>query len=80
MDSYIKNMSPGAVRVSSSPFTGWNIVENILKERHHRELMGSDDKLNLTKSLENAKNVPPIWALHGQEDTIVRIFFREMIG
>jgi hypothetical protein len=72
VDKYIASLKPGAVRVSTTPARGgYEIMEMIHAEGRLFELIGTDGKLFITTALEKAKNVPPMWIFHGQEDEIV---------
>jgi hypothetical protein len=71
VDEYIAGLKPGAVRVSD-PFPGSApLMMGVLREGKKLELLGKDERLFITKVLEKAGSVPPVWFLHGREDELV---------
>ncbi|KAL5585718.1 hypothetical protein FOVSG1_013410 [Fusarium oxysporum f. sp. vasinfectum] len=66
---YIRSIKPGSIRLSSIPPQQWDLCLAILSEGRHRELVGNDDKIYIVKNLENAKRIPAMWLVHGNEDT-----------
>jgi hypothetical protein len=73
VEKYIKNIKPGAIRLSSIPPAQWELSAAILKEGRHRDLIGSDERLYLVNSLQAAATLPAIWFVQGDSDTLVSI-------
>jgi acetyl esterase/lipase len=73
VDSYIKNIEPGAIRLLSPYPTFGPITGAIAGAGRHRELLGDDERLGLDYGLNNIKTLPPIWAAQGTDDVIVSV-------
>ncbi|KAH8591248.1 Alpha/Beta hydrolase protein [Bisporella sp. PMI_857] len=73
VDKYLANLKPGEIRLSSPPPDRWDLCEAILAEGRHREMMGTEDKVRLMKSIEGAKSPPPMWLAQGTSDPIMPI-------
>lgn len=71
VSKYLKALSSGAIRLSSPMPQKWDLVEAILTEGRHRELIGNEEKNHLIGNLERAKEVPPMWLAQGKDDPIV---------
>jgi hypothetical protein len=71
VDKFLRSLAPGAIRLSSLPPDHWELFGAIIAEGRHRELIGSDERLLLLKSLEAAQNPPATWIAQGESDFIV---------
>jgi hypothetical protein len=74
VDKYIASIKPDTVKTFTPMPEGLEMMVTVIKEGRQFELIGSEEELMVTKSLERAGKVPPIWFLHGGEDEIVSFF------
>ena len=71
--NYLKNMKPGAIRTGCEPGEMWELVICIMQQAYLPRLMGAKGNkwLDVMETLDRVKTMPPIWAIHGQQDSFV---------
>jgi acetyl esterase/lipase len=73
IDTYLKNMKPGAIR-SLSPYPTFGpFVGAVAITGRYRELLGDDERLTLDYGLKSIKSLPAIWVAQGTDDPIVSL-------
>jgi acetyl esterase/lipase len=70
---YIRNIEPGAVRTKGDPIDMWPLLICIVQQAWLPRLLGvkANPHLQLMARLEQMKSIPPLWIIHGKEDSIV---------
>ncbi|KAK0643867.1 Alpha/Beta hydrolase protein [Cercophora newfieldiana] len=77
VDAYLEKVKNGdlPIRVSSPWPKGKELVEAMCKTGRHREMMGDDERLGITKAVKAAREggweVPAIWVIQGEDDDLV---------
>jgi hypothetical protein len=71
MSDFIKNVKPGAVRLSSMPPNMVELIGALVAEGCHRKLIGPGDKNYIVKNLQQTTTPPPMWLVQGVDDPIV---------
>jgi hypothetical protein len=71
--TYIKSMKPEAVRTGCDPSDMWELVLCIIQQGWLPRLMGAkaDERLDIMAVLDDIETMPPIWVIHGEQDSIV---------
>jgi acetyl esterase/lipase len=71
---YLKNMRPGAIRTGCEPSEQLELALCIFQQAYLPRYLGlkANPVLDIMKSLDGTKTVPPVWAIHGESDTMVR--------
>jgi acetyl esterase/lipase len=71
--TYIKSMKPEAVRTGCDPLDMWELVLCIIQQGWLPRLMGAkaDERLDIMAVLDDIETMPPIWVIHGEQDSIV---------
>ncbi|KAK8133289.1 hypothetical protein PG999_001462 [Apiospora kogelbergensis] len=69
--SYLRAMEPGAVKVGCDPSDMWEMVMCIMQQAWLLRLMSAktDERLDVMGSLAKADKVPPMWIIHGLQDS-----------
>ncbi|KAI1402583.1 putative polyketide synthase [Hypoxylon fuscum] len=71
--SYKKSIKPGAVRTVGDPTEMWDMVLSVAQQGALARFLGmkEDKRLDIMSGLDQVEKLPPIWAIHGQGDTII---------
>ncbi|KAK8017707.1 hypothetical protein PG993_014033 [Apiospora rasikravindrae] len=69
--SYLGTMKPGAVKVGCDPSEMWEMVMCIMQQAWLPRLMSAktDRRLDVMENLAKAGEVPPMWIIHGLQDS-----------
>ncbi|EPE28702.1 alpha/beta-Hydrolase [Glarea lozoyensis ATCC 20868] len=70
---YIRNIEPGAVRTEGDPADMWPLLICIIQQAWLPRLLGvkSNPQLLLVPRLKHMESMPPLWLIHGEEDSII---------
>jgi pimeloyl-ACP methyl ester carboxylesterase len=70
--SYIKQ-NKGSVRTVGDPVLMWELLLCLLQQGRLISLMNSkpDARLDTLSLLKQAKKLPPLWLIHGEDDSVV---------
>ncbi|KAK9234104.1 Alpha/Beta hydrolase protein [Lipomyces kononenkoae] len=71
VDAYLKQIKPGAIRLSTPYPTMMDFIISLLKAGRKEEVMGNDERLTLDYCLRTTKEIPPMWISQGTEDHIM---------
>ncbi|KAK9369863.1 Alpha/Beta hydrolase protein [Lipomyces kononenkoae] len=71
VDTYLKQIKPGTMRLSTPFPTMIDFVISLLKTGRKEEVMGNDARLRLDYCLRTTKEIPPMWIAQGTEDHIM---------
>ncbi|KAK7582866.1 hypothetical protein V3481_012163 [Fusarium oxysporum f. sp. vasinfectum] len=71
VDEYLKRLKPGAIRLSSPFPQKWELMTAILDEGRLPEIMGPDERMVLSTSMERSKCLPAIWIVQGEGDHLI---------
>ncbi|OCK74973.1 putative polyketide synthase [Lepidopterella palustris CBS 459.81] len=71
--SYIKSMPPEAVRTTGDPTDMWELLRCILQQGWLPRLIDArpDARLDIFAMMEQTNVLPPIWFIHGEQDSVV---------
>ncbi|KAI1379834.1 putative polyketide synthase [Hypoxylon crocopeplum] len=71
--SYKKSIRPGAVRTVGDPTEMWDMVLSVAQQGALARFLGTkeDKRLDIMSGFDKVDKMPPIWAIHGQGDTII---------
>jgi len=71
--SYMKSMSPKAVRTTGDPADMWELLRCILQQGWLPRLIDAkpDARLDIYAMMEQTNVLPPIWFIHGEQDSVV---------
>lgn len=71
--SYAKN-TKGTVRTAGDPVHMWELLLCMLQQGRLLSLINArpDPRLDTVSLLKQAKRLPPLWLIHGEEDSVVR--------
>jgi acetyl esterase/lipase len=72
--SYMRR-TKGTVRTRGSPMEMWDLFTSILQQGRLPLIYNRvpDPRLNILGRIEEKQRLPPIWLLHGQNDSVVRV-------
>lgn len=70
---YLKNMKPGAIRTGCEPSEMWELAMCVFQQAYLPRFFGvkGNPVLDLMATLDRVKTMPPIWVIHGEQDTMV---------
>jgi acetyl esterase/lipase len=71
VDEYLKRLEPGAIRLSSPFPEKLELMMAILDEGRLPGLLGHDERMVLSTSMERSKRLPAIWIVQGKNDQLV---------
>jgi len=73
--AHLAAMVPGKIVTSATPYARMDIAISVVQQKLLRQFWGDDERIDLHKLLEKAKeeDVPYTLILHGDEDTMVPI-------
>lgn len=71
VDEYLRDMKPGDVRSSTHPWELWLFICATVQHGRYLKFLGESKELHPINNLDNAKSVPPIWVIHGKDDSLV---------
>ncbi|KAH6881041.1 hypothetical protein B0T10DRAFT_531621 [Thelonectria olida] len=77
---YLKGLKQGDIRLSSPFPEKWELMMSILDEGRLPELMGPDDRMVLSTSMERSKSIPAIWITQGDSDHLLQCAARGGMG
>lgn len=70
--TYLKNIKPHTVRTSGDVMEMWNLLTCVLQQAYLARWLGAGkEDLDVMKVLQRAQSMPPIWLLHGEQDSVV---------
>ena len=71
--SYTKR-TKGSIRTAGDPAQMWELLLCMLQQGRVPSVMNArpDARLDIIALLKQVKKIPPLWLIHGQEDTVVR--------
>jgi pimeloyl-ACP methyl ester carboxylesterase len=63
----------GTVRTEGDPVTMWELLLCMLQQGRVPAVMNAkkDSRLNIISMLKQVRRLPPLWLIHGKEDTVV---------
>jgi len=71
--SYVKGLEKGAVRTKGDVVEMWEFLTCVLQQAYLPRWLGRGrDDWNVMKLLEVVDEVPPIWVVQGEQDSVVR--------
>lgn len=72
----MKGIKPGAVRTSGDPVEMWEFLTCVLQQAYLRRWlgMGGDERLDVMRMVERVGEMPPIWVVQGEQDSVVSGF------
>ena len=76
---YVRAVSPGAVRTEGDPVEMWGFLTCVLQQAYlprwlraqGGEEMEKVEELDVMKGVEKVGGLPPIWAVQGEQDSVV---------
>ncbi|KAF2439161.1 putative polyketide synthase [Karstenula rhodostoma CBS 690.94] len=70
---YLKGIQQDAVRTDGDVIEMWNLVTCVLQQAYLARWLNPDgkDELDVMKVMDETKSMPPIWLVHGQQDSVV---------
>jgi hypothetical protein len=83
--SYLNTLRPGAVCTGRDPSPDlWELVLCVIQQAWLPRLMSGgggsakrphvDDRLDIMATLDHVDSMPPIWVIHGEQDSVVGLF------
>lgn len=72
VDDYRKSLRPDAVRSSTIPPELWSLIVETVREGRILDFLGKDKTLFPMRLLDETKELPPFWIIHGETDDFVR--------
>jgi acetyl esterase/lipase len=84
--SYLSRLTPGAVCTGRDPSPDlWELVMCVIQQAWLPRLMTGgrggankapvDERLDIMATLDHVDSMPPIWVIHGEQDSVVGYFF-----
>lgn len=75
--AYMKK-NKGRVRTAGDPAESWDLLLAIMQQGRVLSFMNAspglpDTRLDIIPLLREVKKIPPLWLIHGREDTVVRL-------
>ncbi|KAK7997496.1 choline dehydrogenase protein [Apiospora arundinis] len=66
-------MKPGVIRSESDPADSWDLLLSIIQQAWVPRLLDvqKNKRLDVIKLLDTLETMPPIWIIHGEEDSVV---------
>ncbi|KAJ4204140.1 hypothetical protein NW759_014977 [Fusarium solani] len=71
LHTYLKSIKPGSIRLSSPFPEKLDLLQAIVSAGRHREVIGSDERMNIRRNIRRAEKLPAIWIAQGTDDTLV---------
>ncbi|KAK8011003.1 alpha/beta-hydrolase [Apiospora arundinis] len=70
---YIRAMKPGVIRSESDPADSWDLLLSIIQQAWVPRLLDvqKNKRLDVIKLLDTLETMPPMWIIHGEEDSVV---------
>ncbi|KAK5626219.1 hypothetical protein RRF57_001934 [Xylaria bambusicola] len=71
--TYLKAIKPGTIRAGSDPSEMWELLMCIMQQAYLPRLMRAriDKRLDVMENLDKVGKVPPMWIIHGLQDSFV---------
>ncbi|KAK8101460.1 hypothetical protein PG999_011834 [Apiospora kogelbergensis] len=70
---YIRAIKPGLIRSESDPADSWDLLLSIIQQAWVPRLLDvqKNKRLDVIKLLDTLETMPPLWIIHGEEDSVV---------
>ena len=71
--NYVRGIKEGAVRTSGDPVEMWEFLTCVLQQAYLLRWLGikDDERLDPMKALVEEREMPPVWLIQGQQDSVV---------
>ena len=72
----MREIKPGAVRTSGDPVEMWEFLTCVLQQAYLPRWLGvrKDERLDVMKMVERVEEMPPVWVVQGEQDSVVSGF------